>query len=125
MNQSLVERDRSCHKCHGVFQVSAAALREHVQACTAQAEAKLQRKTQQKLPPIARKKLSVRARVRMVSASQQEAATMKVLLLAVLAQKGGEVTVTRGTLEQITEDLNFEVVNGPEEGTDRIVRIVK
>lgn len=70
-------------------------------------------------------KVSNRERQRLAQRSIRQAAEMKVILLGVLAQKGGEVIVTKGTFEQLRGDMDFEVVPCPDNDNARIVRILK
>jgi hypothetical protein len=47
----------------------------------------------------------------------------RALLLAVLAQQGGEVVVTAGTVAQLRDEMTFEIVPGATDG-EKIIRIV-
>lgn len=47
------------------------------------------------------------------------------LLCAVLGQKGGEITITRGTLDQVTQDMGYQVLPSAENPeTELIVRLI-
>lgn len=70
-------------------------------------------------------KVSNRERQRLAQAALRKTVEMRILLLAVLAQKGGEVIVTEGTIHQVTGEMDFEVIVNPANEKERIVRIVK
>jgi hypothetical protein len=56
-----------------------------------------------------------------------EAHKSYVMLMALLAQKGGEITVTKGTLQQAAQDilkLGYNVVADPTDDANLIVRLV-
>lgn len=71
-------------------------------------------------------RISNRERRRRADAAIEQGTRAFLTCLAVLAQKGGEVVVTQGTLDQVTRDLttlDFVVVPG-ETPAEFIVRIV-
>lgn len=47
----------------------------------------------------------------------------RMVLLAVLAQKGGDVVITDGTVAQLTTEMSYEILPGATEG-ERIVRLL-
>jgi hypothetical protein len=73
-------------------------------------------------------RISNRQRRRNEAAAQSEAANARVLLFAIIGQLGGELAVTRGTIEQaislvLQGRASIAVVDGANEN-ERIVRIV-
>mgnify|MGYP001569002898 FL=1 len=70
-------------------------------------------------------RISNRQRQRNANLALQHAANAKMITVAILAQKGGEIIVTKGTIEQVTPDMDFEVIINPADENERIVRIVK
>jgi hypothetical protein len=72
-----------------------------------------------------RRNNELRRQLRRIATSGQQAYAT---LLAVLAQKGGEVTVTKGTIDQVTENykrLGFVVENSKEHDNEFIVRLTE
>lgn len=70
-------------------------------------------------------KISNRERQRLAQQSVVKRVEMQTILCAVLAQKGGEVTVTEGTIAQIRPGMDYEVVISPTNPKERIVRLVQ
>lgn len=73
------------------------------------------------------KRISNRERMRRAAASIQAGLRAEQILLAVLAQKGGEVVVTKGTVNQVGmkwASLGYEVVPNAE-GTEFTVRMLE
>ena len=66
---------------------------------------------------------SNRQRLRDADAAVASALRDRTLLLAVLAQCGGEVTITAGTVEQMTEHMSYEIVPGAN-AKEKVIRIV-
>jgi hypothetical protein len=127
MHQREVEEDRRCRKCLAVLHATAAALKEHSATCIAFPEdvKAAQRALRLSLPKIHVRRVSNRERQRLAQRAIMQMTDMKILLLAVLAQKGGEVLITKGTIAQLTEDMNYEVVPCPDDEQTKIIRIVK
>lgn len=73
------------------------------------------------------KRISNRERMRRAAASIQAGLRAEQILLAVLAQKGGEVVVTQGTINQVgmkLASLGYEIVPNAE-GTEFTVRMLE
>lgn len=72
------------------------------------------------------KRISNREMRRQAQRAIEHGTKAHLILLAVLAQTGGEVTVTDGTLQQVgmnLADLDFAIVSGANKG-ESIVRLV-
>lgn len=134
MSEAELFRDRQCHKCQERFNISAAALRLHVGFCPGAKASEIVGEVVDpasgrvpkffRVPSMAAK-MSNRKRQKMAIYAMAREAEHKFLLLAVLAQKGGEVTITHGTVSQLTDEMSYEVVPNPVDATERIVRILK
>lgn len=66
---------------------------------------------------------SNRQRLRDADAAVIQHQRDRTILLAVLAQSGGEVVVTSGTIAQLQPDMSFAVVNGAT-ANEKIIRLV-
>lgn len=78
--------------------------------------------------PTHAKKLSNRERLRRADQAIDLGNRATLILLAVLAQSGGEVTVTQGTIDQVslgivTGELDYAIVDGKNKN-EHIVRLV-
>lgn len=126
MGQCEVTEDRRCRKCREILHVTATGLKEHSATCEAHVKEPVKR-IHVALKPYPRqtKKISNRERARLAQGAILQMAEMKVLLLAALAQKGGEITITMGTISQLTDDMTYEVVPCPDDDNAKILRIVK
>lgn len=128
MREREIEEDRRCRKCREIFHVTATALKEHALDCDkviGALEHTLVPRAPKRPFPRQAKKISNRGRQRLFQQAILQMAEMKVLLLAALAQKGGEITITMGTISQLTDDMAYEIVPCPEDDNAKILRIVK
>lgn len=73
------------------------------------------------------KRVSNRQRRRLQLAAEEQSTKVQLILIAVLAQKGGEVIVTQGTIDNCLAaktDLNWEVKPSPTTPGEFVVRLL-